>query len=231
MKYFGNDELSEKHKELSKIITKTDEINRAKMLFLEIHGQLHSSVVSNGNRNEVDKIFEDLSRTEYAIMPTSQDETIAWVVWHIARIEDLTINILVDKNEQVFNSEWAAKLNTPISDTGNALSDDEIISLSNQINIDELLQYRILVGQRTRSVVGKLTHQDMKRKVSPDDLERILAEGGVTSQTESKWLLDFWGKKNVSGILLMPPTRHVMLHLNDCAKWKQHVRSGKSGFR
>jgi hypothetical protein len=28
-------------------------------------------------------------------MPSSKDETIAWVLWYIARIEDLTINILI----------------------------------------------------------------------------------------------------------------------------------------
>ncbi|MDR1547029.1 MAG: hypothetical protein LBT06_00340 [Hungatella sp.] len=27
---------------------------------------------------------------EYAIMPTGKEETMAWVLWHIARIEDLT---------------------------------------------------------------------------------------------------------------------------------------------
>ncbi|MDB9152336.1 hypothetical protein [Parabacteroides distasonis] len=35
---------------------------------------------------------------------------------------------------------------------------------------------------------------------------------------------DFWAKKDIAGILLMPPTRHVMLHLNDCCKWKLTIR-------
>ena len=35
---------------------------------------------------------------------------------------------------------------------------------------------------------------------------------------------DFWAKKDIAGILLMPPTRHVMLHLNDCCKWKLAIR-------
>ena len=56
-------------------------------------------------------------------------------------------------------------------------------------------------------------------------------EGGVTQQEESAWLLDFWGKKDVAGLLLMPPTRHVMLHLNDCCRWKQEIRTKKKFFR
>ena len=53
---------------------------------------------------------------------------------------------------------------------------------------------------------------------------------GVTRQEESFWLLDFWGKKDVAGLLLMPPTRHVMLHLNDCFRWKEEIRTKKKFF-
>ena len=62
-------------------------------------------------------------------------------------------------------------------------------------------------------------------------LEKILCEGGVTQQGNSIWLLDFWGKKDIAGILLMPPTRHVMLHLNDCCKWKEYIRTKKKFYR
>ncbi|MBV7275573.1 hypothetical protein [Clostridium thailandense] len=40
MKYFGEG-LSEKHKELVKIIRKKDKISQAKSLFLDIHANLH----------------------------------------------------------------------------------------------------------------------------------------------------------------------------------------------
>lgn len=230
MKYFGSG-LSELHKELNSVIRKKDEIQQAKKLFLELHARLNLSSVSGTEQNEVDLLLGDLSRAEYAVMPTSKDETIAWVLWHIARIEDLTMNLLVDKKEQVFNADWTEKLNVSIADTGNALTDDEIMELSTNINIEELLAYRNAVAKRTREIVSGLKPEDMKRKMDKSDLERILAEGGVTEQEDSIWLLDFWGKKDVAGILLMPPTRHVMLHLNDCCKWKEHIRSGRKRYR
>lgn len=230
MKYFGSG-LSELHKELNSVIRKKDEIQQAKKLFLELHARLNLSLVSGTELNEVDLLLGDLSRAEYAVMPTSKDETIAWVLWHIARIEDLTMNLLVDRKEQVFNADWKEKLNISIMDTGNALTDDEIMELSININIEELLAYRNAVAKRTREIVSGLKPEDMKRKMDKSDLERILTEGGVTEQEDSIWLLDFWGKKDVAGILLMPPTRHVMLHLNDCCKWKEHIRSGRKRYR
>ncbi|HEB5000640.1 TPA: DinB family protein [Clostridioides difficile] len=230
MKYFGNG-LSEVHKELNKIIRKEEKIEQAKELFLKIHAKLHLSKISNTEKNEVDKLINDLNRDEYAIMPTNKDETIAWVLWHITRIEDLTVNMLVAQKEQIFNEQWKDRLSVFITDTGNALSDDEIMNLSKSINIDELLCYRNEVAKNTIEVVKDLKAEDMKRKVSPIDLERILVTGGVIKHEDSIWLLDFWGNKDIAGIFLMPPTRHVILHLNDCCKWKEYFRTKKKFYR
>lgn len=230
MKYFGNG-LSECHKGLNAIIRKADKLDEAKHLFLELHSKLHLSSITGSEQNEVDILLNDLVPCEYSIIPTSKDETIAWVLWHIARIEDLTMNILVANCAQLFNDEWKKQLNTPISDTGNALSDDEIIELSQQLNIEKLIAYRNAVGQSTRNIIKTLSADDMRRKVSAQGLETIRQAGGVTDQEDSLWLLGFWGKKDVAGLLLMPPTRHVIMHLNDCCKWKQHIRENKKCFR
>ena len=141
------------------------------------------------------------------------------------------MNILVANDEQLFGDEWQKQLNASITDTGNALSDDEIMELSQQFNIEKLIEYRNVVGQKTRAIVQSLSLGDMKRKVSAQGLERIKQIGGVTSQEGSLWLLDYWGGKDVAGLLLMPPTRHLIMHLNDCSKWKQHIREGRKCFR
>ena len=230
MKYFGNG-LSELHKDLNAIIRKPEKLDEAKQLFLELHSKLHLSSVSGSVQNEVDTLLDDLAPHEYRVMPTSKDETIAWVLWHIARIEDLTMNILVADCGQLFDEKWRTQLNTPVSDTGNALSDDEIMGLSRRLNLEKLIAYRNAVGQRTRDIVKSLSAEDMRCKVSAQGLEAIKQAGGVTDQDDSLWLLDFWGKKDVAGLLLMPPTRHVIMHLNDCCKWKQHIRANKKCFR
>ena len=224
MKYFG-DGLSEMHKELSKVIRNEKEFDRARQLFLDIHARLNRSEVSGTEENEVDLLFRDLDRVEYAIMPTSKDETIAWVLWHIARIEDLTMNLLVARQQQVLDDRLLDRLKITVRDTGNAMSDEEIMKLSREVQIDELIMYRNEVARKTRETIGNLKPQDMKRRIEQADLKRILEEGGVTTDEDSVWLLDFWGKKDVAGILLMPPTRHIMLHLNDCCKWKAQIRA------
>jgi hypothetical protein len=180
---------------------------------------------------EADRLLKGLTPQEGTIMPTAKDETIAWSVWHITRIEDLTVGILIGGGEQIFDRSQKEKLHVDIVDTGNALSDDEIMNLSVNINIHSLLDYRATEIKRTQNIVGELSTDDMRRKVSSDGIEKIRSEGGVTAQEESSWLLDYWGKKDIAGILLMPPTRHTLLHLNDCERWKEHISAGKKVFR
>jgi hypothetical protein len=222
---------SERHKKLNKIIRKAECFTESVDMILNLHKDLHASIVSKLNgRNLIDGLLDDLNRDEYAIMPTSKDETIAWAIWHIARIEDLTMNILINNSDQVFDDSWKTRMNISISDTGNAMTDDEIMNFSKRICISELLKYRNVVGIKSREIVKNLCPIDMKRKILPNATSRILREGGVTEQADSIWLLDFWGKKDVAGIILMPLTRHQTLHLNDCYKWKKSIRTKKKFF-
>ncbi|MCL2267365.1 MAG: hypothetical protein FWC17_06315, partial [Treponema sp.] len=81
--------------------------------------------------------------------------------------------------------------------------------------------YRIKTGKSSRKIIESLKYNDIKRKVNKDQLDIIRQRGAVTDDPRSIWLLDFWGKKNVLGLIMMPVTRHQIVHLNDCFKIKQ----------
>lgn len=221
---------SNRHKDLNKVIRKEEYSAKVIEMILDLHKELHTSKVSKSKSNTIDVLFEDLQQNEFAIMPTTKDETIAWAIWHITRIEDLTMNILVNNDAQIFDESWKKRMNIPISDTGNAMTDDEIMQFSKQVCIDELLKYRDVVGMKSREIIQNLKPGDIKRRISTEGIARILQDGGVTEQVDSIWLLDFWSKKDVAGIVLMPLTRHQTLHLNDCYKWKKIIRTKKNFY-
>jgi hypothetical protein len=50
-------------------------------------------------------------------------------------------------------------------------------------------------------------------------LQQVLDEGAVVQ--EAQGLLDYWGGLNIAGLLLMPPTRHNFVHLNEALRIKQ----------
>ncbi|MHB8129650.1 MAG: DinB family protein [Mobilitalea sp.] len=206
---------------LKEIILKKDHFDEMKQLLLKMHSLVHSSEVYNNQiETYMDEIWKDLSDKAFRTMPTIKDDTVAWNIWHSTRIEDLTSNLLIKNQSQVLDDGWLHKLNITIKDTGNAMSDDEILALSNQIDRDSLYEYRNAVGLRTKEIIEGLRAEDMKRKVTAEGLKQIANEGGVTQHPDSVWLLEFWGKKNVAGILLMPITRHQIVHLNDCKRLK-----------
>lgn len=200
----------------------TDSLN----LIKDMHSLVHLSEMSdNPIITYADEVLHELTEVDYCIMPTDKDVTIAWNIWHITRIEDITMNLLVHDSNQVLDNAWLTKLHIDVRDTGNAMNDDEIIDLSNKIDKSALINYRNTVGKRTREILDQLTFSDLKRKVKKESLERILLEGGVTTQGDSIWLLDFWGNKTVAGIIQMPLTRHQIVHLNDCVKLRKKINT------
>jgi hypothetical protein len=113
------------------------------------------------------------------------------------------------------------KLNIKIRDTGNAMSRDEIETFNKNIDMKALKNYRVQVGKQTQKIIKCLEYFDMKRKIEKRQLKRIMDNGGILENEKSKRLLDFWGSKNVLGLITMPITRHQTLHLNDCFNIKE----------
>lgn len=215
-------------KKLKELISKKETFDSAKELYLSMHKYLHFSDIDDTLMNQ---LWKSLNTKDFSIMPTARDVTIAWNIWHITRIEDLTINMLLNKSNQIFNNKWKENLNVEFTDTGNAMTDDEIMELSRNMNIEVLKEYRKTVGSQTQNILSKLVFEDMKRKMESKNIERILEEGGVTNHPDSIWLLDFWGRKNVAGIILMPGTRHQIGHINDCINLKEKIDKKKEYYK
>ena len=215
---------------LREIIKKPELFDEARVLMLSMHSSVHFSEPGSP-QTLMDTVWDGLKPEDFSGMPTPKNATIAWDIWHITRIEDLTVNILIDGAEQILDDGWLNRLGTAVTDTGNAMTDDEIIALSRGLDVETLKEYRIETGRRTQRILTGLSAGDMKRKVDASGLEKIRREGGVTGHPDSRWLLEFWGRKDVAGLILMPVTRHQLGHLNDCENLKKKLHTGKSPYR
>lgn len=56
-------------------------------------------------------------------------------------------------------------------------------------------------------------------------LDRLVSEGGLLERKGSIWLKDFWGSDTVTGLILLPLTRHHMIHLSDSAAIKAYIKN------
>lgn len=213
---------NENQKTLRSFLLDNSKFEKAIKICLEQHSMVHLSEMSSIKTDTFeDDLWRNLDETALRTSTNEKGRTILYGLWHSARIEDITMNILVASDYQVINTEnWLKRIQSTTCTTGNELNPIEILEFSKNININELRNYRIAVGRKTQHIIKNLTFSDLKRKFSKESLSRIMEEKAVSSLPSANWLIDFWSKKNISGILLMPVTRHHIVHINECFKAK-----------
>lgn len=199
-------------KELRSIATKKSEFSNTISLCKKLHGLAYN-----------DYFVIPSHQNEHTVMPSPEDATIAWNFWHISRIEDMVVSRLIDHKDELFEV-WQEKLHTTFKDTGNAMTDEEIMRLSRQIDYFQLMEYRNAVGKQTLTMLESLTFEDLSNKVRKADVEKLVETGSVSTHPDAIWLLDFWGKKDVLGLLLMPVLRHPFVHLFDNLRLYEKIK-------
>jgi hypothetical protein len=208
---------------LRQSLASLNNLPRAIDLFLRQHAMMHAAGMSQmGLRSFEDEILGGLAEQQMRIIPRNLDHSIAWVLWHMTRIEDATMNLLVAGSPQVLlREDWLERMEIPVRDTGNAMDPDGVADLSAAINVQALQAYRLSVGRRTRAIVNQLQPHELKQKVDPARLGQMTAEGAV--RAEASGLLEYWSRLTITGLLLMPPTRHAFVHWNEALLIKQKM--------
>jgi hypothetical protein len=211
-------ELNPRQKALREALTKPELNDQAIPRFLTLHGILHAAEVApEAPWSYEDRLLDGLSDDQFRIIPTGEEHSLTWIIWHLSRIEDLAMNLLVAKRDQVFTKgDWQGRMQSPIKHTGNGTSLELTTALSEAILIPELRAYRHAVGRATREVVQALSPREFNRKMAPAQLQRIIDEGGVAQ--EGLGVVEYWGGRTVAGLLLMPPTRHTIIHWNEARR-------------
>jgi len=204
-------------------LTHGDDQQKVLEIFKVQHAMVHAAdMADTGLWSFQDEVLAGLSDAQLRLVPHQAEHSIAWILWHLARIEDVTMNILVADTPQVLcQDNWLALLRTTMLDTGNSITPASQAELTSALDLDALLAYRSAVGRRTQAIVRQLLLEDLRKKVEPARLQRIKQEKAVTEAAYG--LLDYWGGLTLAGILLMPPTRHNFIHLNEALRIKQKI--------
>ena len=67
-------------------------------MFLERHDQLHTTSVPN--------LLRPLSPNQMCTLPMPLVNSIAWILWHMARTKDFAFTSIVGKRPQVLDHGW-----------------------------------------------------------------------------------------------------------------------------
>jgi hypothetical protein len=186
--------------------------------FLSRYNDLHGGLV--------DGLFSKLSEAQLRGRPHPGVNTVAWLLWHSARIEDVGVNRFLADRPQALDEGWLGRLKAPRRDVGTGMSDAEVDELSLRIDLEALRGYWEAVTTRTLAVVETLKGTDLEALVPGERVRSVvLAEEVVALGAE--WLTEFWaGGRSRAWVLAQMALLHPYGHY-----YEARVASGLWGVR
>ncbi len=124
-----------------------------------------------------------------------------------------------------FAGNYQERIHSPIVTTGNELVGQQITDFSKRLDLDALYSYMFEVRESTENMLEQLSYDDLKRKI-PEERKGYLESLDVVSKQENAiWLMDYWCRKDIRGLIQMPLSRHWIMHTEACLRIKDRIRS------
>jgi hypothetical protein len=215
---------SQRQRQLGKLLDTRGREQEALALALRQHAMVHAAALAQmGVWSFEDEVLEGLSDEQMRRRPARQPNSIAWLVWHMARIEDVTMNLLVAGQPQVLEREgWLERLRLVRSDVGTAMGDAEVAQVTEQIDLAAMRAYRLAVGRSTRQIIEELPPEALHHKVDQARIERLLSSSALAEGVLR--LAEIWGGWKIGGLIKQPAIRHSFVHLNEARTLRQKSR-------
>lgn len=145
--------------------------------------------------------------------PGNATNSIAWVIWHLARLEDLVVNTFAQGKAQVLTSDdWMSRLGLDEARIGNSMGDEEISEFGDKIDHQALLDYWSAVAARTVAWVETLTPEDLERV--PDIDANVAGAPDGAPGAEAQYIKGHRGV-NIEYLLKWPFNLHGYIHLGE----------------
>jgi hypothetical protein len=150
----------------------------------------------------VDELFAGLTDVQIRARPHGLN-SVAWLVWHATRVEDVAVSRFVADRPQVLaGGDWLGRLGVDRRDVGSGMTGAEVETLSARIDVPALQGYARTVAEGTRSVVGALAPAAWDEIVPPDRVRRVVADEDVLVDA-GRWVGDFWARGHARGWYLL----------------------------
>ena len=106
------------------------------------------------------EIINDLSTDDLYWQPGSESNSIGWIIWHIARVEDMWVQFFSKRGIENWETEdWHTTFSLPTRQTGFSHTTEQV-SLFPRIDIDTLIKYRKSVRRSTIEFIDGLQTKD-----------------------------------------------------------------------
>ncbi len=121
----------------------------------------------NQSRSYLDRSLEGLTQEDIAWKPADHCNSIAFILWHVTRVEDYFFTRVLQSKTALYEAEgWMEKLGTPL-DSGYGYTAEQLKSWPVP-KLEDLRGYVDAVRQSSLAYIEQLTPENMLELVRPD---------------------------------------------------------------
>jgi len=188
-------------------------VNARDIVLLQ-HARLHSAAVGHPRDGSVaDRFLGGLTDEQMRMRPAPHMNSVVWLLWHMARAEDVFINIVIRRGIQILDDQWMKRLRIGWRDIGTGMTESEVAALSEQIDLAVVTEYRNAVGESVRQFVADLRPDDWTGNVDASDMQRAVDQGAFGPN--AGWLETAFQGRSRAGVLSFLTVIHNAEHLGE----------------
>jgi hypothetical protein len=136
-------------------------------------------------------IWENVSEDLMRQRPHPRLNSIAWILWHLTRVEDAGLNrFVVDRSQVLDEGQWVQHMNIPWRHNGNGMTFTEVDDLNRRIDLQALHRYSNAVQARTLQIIDQIDPDILDDVIDGDRLRLILFDEGLAMSSEAAGLLE-----------------------------------------
>jgi hypothetical protein len=174
-------------------------------LFLQRHEVLYDYYLEDYWK----MVPEDLMRKR----PHPGVNSIAWILWHLARVEDSGLNrFVVDRPQVLDEGEWMQRMNVPWRHNGGGMNFEEVDDLSRRIDLPAMHDYSRAVQVRTRELLSQVARMDLDETLQPERARMIVIDEGLAHSNAAElaqWYTGWSRGRCLMTFGLTHPYQHV----------------------
>ena len=149
-------------------------------------------------------VWDEVPTESMRQRPHPHVNSIAWNLWHLARVEDAGLNrFVVDRTQVLDDGAWMQRMNLPWRHHGSGMTFPEVDELSQRVDLAALRGYSAAVRARTQEIVRQIDQVDLDAVMGPDRVRMIVVDEGLghsqpeglienyTGWTKGKCLMNF----------------------------------------
>jgi hypothetical protein len=140
---------------------------------------------------------------------------LAWILWHVARVEDTAVNLLVGAGPQVLDDAWMTRLHVVRRDFGLGMPMAEVLALSAGLDLAAWHTYWTAVGERTATLVAGLTPGALDEVISPAHIHWAVIDEQMVQGPNAARVEAFWQGMTKGYCLIYLALTHTYEHIGE----------------